>query len=253
MKALLVSGALASALLLAGCGGDAGAGNSGSDSATGGASGQTAAIPAPNGGDWTTIVSATPEGGFVMGNPNAPVKLVEFASMTCGHCATFAEEGIPALRDNYVKSGRVSLEVRNFVRDPADMAAALLARCGGATPFFPMSDQIFAAQEEWLGKLQTLTPAEQQRLSTLAPNQVPLAMATAAGLDQFARVRGLPAEKAQQCLTNQAEIERLAGIAGEAMKQFPNFPGTPTFLINGTMVENAASWAALEPKLKEAL
>ncbi len=253
MRAFLVSGALASALLLAGCGGDAGAGNSGSDSATGGASAPTAAaIPAPNGGDWTATVTQTPEGGFLLGNPNAPVKVVEYASMTCPHCGTFAEEGMPALRDNYIKTGRVSLEFRNFVRDPADLAASLLARCGGAQPFYPMTEQMFAAQDEWFGKLQSMSPADQQRLSTLPPNQVTVAVAQAAGLDQFARVRGLPAEKAQQCLSNQAEIERLTQMSNTAIQQY-QIPGTPSFLINGKLVENSADWSSLEPRLKEAL
>ena len=62
--------------------------------------GPVEAVPAPNGGDWSTIVSATPEGGFVMGNPNAPVKLVEFGSMTCPHCAEFDEAAMKPLTDN---------------------------------------------------------------------------------------------------------------------------------------------------------
>lgn len=247
MKAFLLSGALASALLLVGCG-DEGAGNQ----AAGGGAVTATPIPAPNGGDWTTTVSPTPEGGFLMGNPNAPVKLVEYASMTCPHCATFAEEGMPALRDNYIGKGLVSLEFRNFVRDPADMAASLLARCGGAAPFFPMTEQMFAAQDQWFGKLQSLSQADQQRFSTMPPNQVPAAVAQAAGLDQFARVRGLPAGKAQQCLSDQAQIERLAKIGSDGVQQY-QLPGTPSFLINGKLVENAADWASLEPRIKQAL
>ena len=98
---LSILGAAALALFMAGCG-DKGGDSSGNNSAP------LTQIPAPNGGDWTETVAATPEGGFRMGNPEAPVKLVEYASITCPHCAEFAEQGTSALRDQYVKSGRVS-------------------------------------------------------------------------------------------------------------------------------------------------
>ncbi len=248
MKAVIFGGGLALALMLGGCGeGDKG-GN-----ATAGQSATPAAIPAPNGGDWTQTVAQTPEGGFVMGNPAAPVKLVEYASMTCSHCADFAETGMQPLIDRYVKSGQVSFEVRNFVRDPADLAASLLARCGGPGPFFKLTDQMFAAQEEWIGKLQEMSPADQQRLQSLQPQQAVGAMAEQAGLVQFVRVRGIPAEKAQQCLANEAELNRLVQMQQKALADIPTFPGTPTFTINGEVAENAGTWAALEPKIREAL
>ena len=79
---------LASAALLAtACNAEKGAANSSGPEVT------AAAVPAPNNGDWSTVVSKTPEGGFVMGNPNAKVKLVEFGSLTCPHCAEFEEQG----------------------------------------------------------------------------------------------------------------------------------------------------------------
>jgi len=248
MKAFIGTGGLTLAILLSGCGESGGNGN-----ASAGASETPAVIPAPNGGDWTQTVSQTPEGGFVMGNPNAPVKLVEYASLTCSHCATFSETGAQPLIDKYVKTGQVSFEIRNFVRDPADLAGALLTRCGGAGPYFKLTDQMFAAQEEWLGRLQAMSPADQQRLSGLPPQQVTGAVAEQAGLVQFVRVRGIPAEKAQQCLSDQAEIERLVQMAQKATTDHPNFAGTPTFVINGEMAENAGTWEALEPKIREAL
>jgi protein-disulfide isomerase len=70
------------------------------------ASGPVKPVAPPENGDWTTIVSQTAEGGFLMGNPNATVKIVEFGSMTCPHCAEFDAEGAKPLIDNYVKAGR---------------------------------------------------------------------------------------------------------------------------------------------------
>ena len=247
MKAAIGIGALA--LLLTGCGEGTG-GNSTAGGSGGGAI--PAAIAAPNGGDWTQTVTPTPEGGFAMGNPNAPIKLVEYASMTCHVCAEFSKTGEQPLIDNYVKKGLVQFEIRNFIRDPADLAAAMLARCNGPAAFFKLSDQMFANQDEWLNKLQTMTPADQQRLSTLQPQQAVQALAQQAGLVDFVRVRGVPAQKAQQCLANEGELNRLVQMQQKATADIPNFPGTPTFTINGKLAENAANWKALEPQLRAA-
>lgn len=246
MKASISTGATALALLLSGCGGESS--KDGGQSTAGGTAAPV--VAAPNGGDWTQTVAQTPEGGFVMGNPNAPVKLVEFASMTCPHCAEFSEASTE-LVDKYVKTGQVSYELRNYVRDPADMAAALLARCGGPAPFFKMTDQMFAAQEEWFKKLQTMSPAQQQQLQSLPPAQAIAAIAEQAGLVQFVQMRGLPAQKAQQCLSDEAAIQRLVEMTNKGNEL--QLPGTPSFLINGQLVQNAASWKELEPRLKEAV
>ena len=137
------------ALLATACNAENGTSNSGS-----GPEVTAAPVPAPNNGDWSTIVTKTPEGGFLMGNPNAKVKLVEFGSMTCPHCAEFEEQGGKDLIDNYVKKGLVSWEFRNYVRDPFDMTATLLARCGGEASVFCLTRNLFADQREWVGKIQ---------------------------------------------------------------------------------------------------
>ena len=80
-------------------------------------------VAPPKDGDWSSVVSETTAGGYLMGNPNAKVQVVEFGSMTCPHCAEFDEEAMKPLVDNYVKSGKVGFEFRNFVRDPFDVAA----------------------------------------------------------------------------------------------------------------------------------
>src|SRR6478672_5906480 len=97
--------------------------------------------------DWSLVVSPTAEGGFVMGNPNAKVKLIEYGSMTCPHCAHFDEEATPALINEFVKTGDVSFEFRNFVRDAMDVSASLVARCGGAKRFFPVTRAMFKDQQ----------------------------------------------------------------------------------------------------------
>jgi protein-disulfide isomerase len=211
-----------------------------------------AAVPAPNNGDWSTVVSKTPEGGFVMGNPNAKVKLVEFGSLTCPHCAEFEEQGGKALVDNYVKKGLVSWEFRNFVRDPFDMTATLLARCGGEASFFGLTRNMFTDQKEWIGKIQAADPAQMQALQSLPPAQQFSTIADLGGLKQYASMRGVPRAKGEQCLANQAEVTQLVQMNTDAATTY-SIPGTPSFLINGTLVEQANTWSALEPKIKEAL
>ena len=244
MKAMKLIAAAVVALAAAGCGGDAGGGN-----ATAEKDFKVEKIAAPNGGDWSQMVTETPEGGFLMGNPQAKVKVVEHGSMTCSHCAEFAEAGEPQLIERYVKSGQVSFEFRNFVRDPADLAASLIARCNGAGAFFPLTDQLFAAQGEWLGKLQQMPPEQQAQLQNMTPAQAVGVYSEAAGLIDFARVRGIPAARAQACVSDASQVQRLV----EMGKQAGEIPGTPTFRINGNIVPNSANWATLEPAIQQAL
>ena len=247
MRSLFTGTVLALSLLAAGCGEGGGT----KEAASGGAV-KAAPTPAPNGGEWSEVVAQTEEGGFRMGNPDAPVKLVEFASLTCSHCAAFSAEGAPDVVDEYVKTGQVSFEIRNFVRDPADLAAALLSRCGGAGPYFQLTEQMFAAQNDWLGRLQNMSPALQQQLQSMPPERVAQTLADQAGLLQFVRVRGVPAEKANACLADQAAIQKLVDKGSAASRDY-QISGTPSFAINGKTVEGASDWKTLEPRLRAAL
>lgn len=207
----------------------------------------------PPGGTWADVVNETSAGGFIMGNPKAKVKLVEFGSLTCPHCREFDEKGVPTLVDNYVKSGQVSWELRNYVRDPFDLTASLIARCNGAKGFFPLMRAFYKDQGTWVGKIQATPQAQLEQLQNLPPNQQFVQMASVAGFQDWAAARGVPQAKSNQCLANQSSVNQLVQMTSDATTQFPNFPGTPTFLINGKMVENTATWELLEPKLKDAL
>jgi protein-disulfide isomerase len=208
-------------------------------------------IAPPKGGDWTKMVNATPEGGFVMGNPNAPVKLIEYGSLTCPHCAEFDEKGAKPLIDKYVKTGQVSWEFRNFVRDPYDIAASLVARCGGTTSFFGLMRGLYAEQKDWIGKIQAAPAEQQQALAGMQPAQQFGAIANLAGFPQWAALRGVPTAKSAQCLADQGAVTKLVQMQSDAISQF-DIPGTPSFIINGTLVEGA-TWDMLEPKLRAAI
>jgi protein-disulfide isomerase len=209
-------------------------------------------IAPPKGGDWTTMVNSTPEGGFVMGNPNAPVKLIEYGSLTCPHCAEFDEKGGKPLIDNYVKTGQVSWEFRNFVRDPYDIAASLIARCGGTTSFFGLTRGLYAEQKDWIAKVQAASPEQQQALMGLPPQKQFGAIAQLAGFPQWAAMRGVPAAKGATCLADEGAVTKLVQMQSDAISQF-DIPGTPAFIINGSLVKDAATWELLEPKLRAAI
>ena len=173
-------------------------------------------VAAPANGDWTTIVTATPEGGFLMGNPNAKVRLVEYGSMTCPHCAVFEEAGAGPLVNNYVKTGQVSWEFRNYVRDAFDLTASLIARCNGEKSFFPMTRALYADQENWIAKIQATPPQQLEGLQNLPPNQQFLEMAKLAGFQQWAAARGLPVAKSTQCLTDENAVNQLVQMSSDA-------------------------------------
>jgi protein-disulfide isomerase len=85
-------------------------------------------------------MTVTPDGGHMLGDPKAPLHLVEYMSYTCPHCAHFEAEGVPTLRLTMVSSGKGTLEIRHFLRDPVDMAVALLTNCVPANKFFFLHD-----------------------------------------------------------------------------------------------------------------
>ena len=218
-----------------------------------GASASAEAVKPPANGDWSQVVVATNAGGFRMGNPNAKVKLIEFGSLTCPHCREFEETGVPVLVKNYVKPGNVSYEFRNYVRDPFDIAVSLIARCNGAKSFFPLSEALYKDQPTWIAALQKIPQAQIQVLTNLGPDKQFLEIAKAAGLQQWGAMRGVPTAKSTTCLTNQAKVDQLVQMNSDATNSYPDMPGTPTFVINGKMVDQAATWEALEPKIREAI
>jgi protein-disulfide isomerase len=237
---------LAATLALAGCGGDDTANNA----ATANSLEPLTQIPAPNGGDWTQMVSETPEGGYRMGNPDAPVKLLEYASITCPHCAEFSATGTEPLVNTYVRSGQVSWEYRPFMIFPTDPGVFALLRCQGATPFFRLTEQLYATQAEWAGRVQSAPPEQLQQAQAMTPTARARFMVQAAGLDQFFRQRGMPGSRIDSCLADSAGLERLADITSQAAEA--GVPGTPNFWVNGQQTD-ADTWPEIEPRLRAAI
>jgi len=208
----------------------------------------------PPGGSWADVVNATSAGGYMMGNPKAKVKLVEIGSLSCPHCKLFEDEGVPTLVDQYVKSGKVSWEFRPYlIHGPIDMAADLVVRCNGIKSFFPLAKALYTDQAIWMGKLEAAPPDKVNAIQNLPTNQAFVAMANLLGLQDWAAARGVPQAKSNQCLTNQKMIDQEVQIVSDVNSQFPDFTGTPAFVINGKMLPGVAGWGALRPQLDAAV
>lgn len=195
--------------------------------------------------DWTHRVTQTPAGAFVLGNPAAKTRLVEYVSYTCPHCAHFTDEASAPLR-KYIADGGTAVEIRHAVRDPIDFAATLLARCTGPSRFFATHDKLFATQETWFEAASKYIEANREALNKAQQLQQLQMVAKGAGLGPIV---GLDDAKVNTCLADSAAEKPVLAMTDEAWDK-RKIPGTPYFMVNGTGVESTASWAALEPHLK---
>jgi protein-disulfide isomerase len=208
-----------------------------------------AAVPPPAGQTWSEVASFTPEGGVVEGNPNAPIKLVEYASHTCSHCAEFAATGIEPLRTKYIESGRVSYEIRNQIHDPIDLTFAVLARCTGPEAFHAFAEQGWANLGPMFQNIQANSAAlEAAQAATGAARMDGIAQA--AGLYDFFAQRGVSRDQAKTCLANTETATKIAANSDSQSTDL-NVTGTPWFFINGTSV-GTQNWQSLEPMLQRA-
>lgn len=195
--------------------------------------------------DWTRSVSRTPAGAYVQGNPAARVKIVEYASYTCPHCAAFSTESAATLEAVWIRDGSTSLELRNLIRDSADLAAAVVARCTGPAGFFPTSRTIFAQQPQWLERAFTYQQTNAARM-TLYPLLPRLrAIADGSGLSDIGRAAGLTAARLDACFADRAEVDRIVATANGAT----GITATPTFVVAGQHLD-AFTWDKVEPLLR---
>lgn len=227
------------------------------DASNNSASGAPAAAPvaganAPAGQNWVEVVSKTPEGGYRMGNPDAPVKLIEYGSRSCPHCAVFDAEGFPVLKAGPIAAGKMSYEFRDFpVHGAVDMGPILLGQCVEPATFFPMLDQMMASQQQLIGRAEKVSDEDSARLQKASPGEVAAFLANFYGYVDFVKQRGVPEAKAKACLNDPKALEAIAKQSDAASRQY-NISGTPTFIVNGTVAPNVYDWAALQPVLKAA-
>lgn len=214
----------------------------------------TQAAP-PHGGTWADVVNATSAGGFLMGNPNAKVRLVEIGSFSCSFCKQFEDEGAPLLVERFVKTGQVSWEFRLYVDTSyLDVAANIIARCSGVKTFFPLAEALYKDQPTFLNKIDATPQDKISQIENLPTNQAFVQMASLLGLQDWAAARGVPPAQSNQCLSDEKNIDREVHLTTNVRKQYTDFFGTPTFIINGKMLpKEVASWDKLEPRINAAL
>jgi protein-disulfide isomerase len=206
-----------------------------------------ASAQAPATSKWNETVSKTADGGMLMGNPDAKVKLIEYGALSCSHCAEFSEKSHSEIAAMVAK-GTLSFEFRPFLLNALDVPASLLVRCGGAGPSFPVTQQLYAAQAEWLGKTKEISAAEQKAFETMPQTAQMNFLAEKLGLISFVQARGIGADQAKACLNDPKAVEELGKISEVAQSKY-KLTGTPTFVINGQTVPDTANWELLKPKL----
>src|SRR5262245_56733306 len=169
-----------------------------------------------------------PLGDMSIGDEKAPVTIVEYASMTCPHCAHFHETTFPELKKRFIDTGKVRFIFREFPLDPLAAAGFMLARCAGDDKYYPMIETLFSQQKTW---------AVQKPLPPL------LAIAKQAGFTQ---------QSFDQCLANQKLLDDIEKSRERASSKF-GVNSTPTFFINGEKVAGALSIDELEKKIQPLL
>lgn len=202
--------------------------------------GLSAAAPA----DWTKVVRATPALGRLVGNPAAPVKLIEFAAYTCPHCAHFSGQAAAPIAQA-IRSGRLAVEYRPIVFDRIGMAATVVARCVPLPRFLSVNDALYARQDEWHRRTHDYADDNASSLSRYSTTDQLQELAVQGGI---AAVAGLSEAQANACFANQqliADTARAADAAGVIASS------TPTFVVAGQKYAGL-DWAALSTKLRAA-
>jgi protein-disulfide isomerase len=216
--------AVPAALVLAGCGDD---GDAVAQDATPAAPADPAKpaepakpaveAPEPQGTvDAAKLLEAGPLPEKVLGKDDAPVTIVEYASMTCPHCAHFHETTLPELKTKYIDTGKARLIFREFPFDPRAEAGFMLARCSNDN-YFAMVDVLFKQQESWAGVQDAKT-----------------------ALLQISKLAGFSQESFEACLTDQKLLEDVRAVRERGSNDF-GVDSTPTFFINGNRYPGALS------------
>ena len=184
----------------------------------------TAAMTPALAQETTTATSDGAPGDFSLGSPDAPVKIVEYASYTCPHCAAFHANVFKNLKAEYIDTGKVHFTLREVYFDRYGLWASMVARCGGEMRYFGIHDMLFDQQQEWAASQDPMQVVQNLRTIGLA-----------AGLDNAAL---------DACLNDQAKAEALIAQFEKNMAA-DDVKGTPTIFVNGSKHSNMA-WEDLK-------
>jgi protein-disulfide isomerase len=174
-----------------------------------------------------------PLGDVAQGPADAKVTIIEYASLTCSHCAAFHKDTYPALKQRYIDTGQVRFILREFPLDPLATAGFMLARCDGEAKYYPIIDMLFASTESWI-------PTDRNRINPVE------------ALQRIVKQAGFSQEKFESCLRDQKLYDAVNAVKNRGSQNF-NVTSTPTFFINGQRHSGNMSIADIEKIIKPLL
>lgn len=166
----------------------------------------------------------------VMGKPDAPITIIEYASTTCGHCATLHKNVLPKIKSDWIDTGKARLIYRDFPTGPAHLSigASMIAHCAGPERYFGVLGLIMEQQDKWMAAANPLD-----------------------ALKKMVRLAGVTGEEVDACLARQDLANALQDRAAEGSKAF-GIESTPTLIINGKVVEGSRPYEEFDKVLKAA-
>ena len=184
-----------------------------------------------------------------IGNPAAKVRLTEYVSYTCPHCAEFNREAEGALQLAYIGTGKVNVEIRHLIRDPVDLTVTVLANCGPPAKFPQNHTAFLSGQAGWIGPMTSASNAQKQRW--VAPGSAGRrAIASDFGFYRIMERRGYTRAEMDRCLADTDKAQQVAENSQTQSEELA-ITGTPTFFLNGNRVEGT-NWASVEAALQQA-
>ena len=168
-------------------------------------------------------------GDIVLGDPNAPLTVIEYASFTCPHCGAFATETFPEVKEQYIDTGKVKFILREVYFDQYGLWASMVARCGGEKGFYPLAETFLTTQASWTG-----------------------ADDIGQAIHQVGRRAGLSADRLEQCLSDRDYAKELLATY-QKNREADEIQSTPTFIIGGETHTGALSFDDFSAILDAAL
>jgi protein-disulfide isomerase len=162
----------------------------------------------------------------ILGDPEAPITIIEYSSLTCPHCAAFHRETLPTLEEEWIEPGKAKLAYRHFPLDRLALAAAVVANCSGEKRFFKFLEVLFQKQMDW------------------ARSDDPIAE-----IKKYAAFAGMSGSEVDECLADKAMADRVLQRQVDGNDAF-NIQSTPTFWIHGEKVEGAQPFETFDEVLK---
>ena len=163
----------------------------------------------------------------VMGEPGAPVTLTEYASLTCPHCASFHKDTLPAIKKDYIDTGKVKLLFKDFPLDRLALTASMMARCAPKERYFGLLETLFRTQDTWM---RSADPSAQ--------------------LQRLGQVVGLSKQSYDACVNNKEIVDGLMAQRSQAESKVSS---TPTFFIGDKKLSGAVTVDVLRKELDQAL